>query len=251
MKTTITKRKLKPLYEFLILLTVFLLIRQHFATKVELLMHNLAEIYKSNIELGKLGHPDFELGSEYFESLQNKIHSLEEYFGLTILIMSFIIFLNLSSYFKNIKHKIFVFIVEFCLVWTIFSCTTTELRLNAVEDDNYFISLLIFMPFLYFVYHISIIGKTIDITGEIKRKNERLLNEGLNDLDKLLKLNLLTKEEYNQKKEFQIKEKLKIEIKDSEEYILLSKSRQKGLFSKDEFKIKFEELINANYNKMK
>ena len=100
--------------------------------------------------------------------------------------------------------------------------TTSELRLNAHEDDKYFISLLIFLPFLYFIYHNSLIGKTVDISTKIKGKTEQWHNEDLNDLENLFKLNLISKEEYNKKKDFRIKDKIRVELEDSEEY------KQKG-----------------------
>lgn len=246
MKTIITQRNFKPLYHFLIFLSLFLLIRQYFVVKINDIAKLNAQLYLNNVELGKLGHPELE---QSYDSLYIKIRSFEEYFGVAIVLMSCIIFYFISTYLKSIKAKFIAFLMELCLVWMVFSMTTSELRLNAHEDDKYFISLLIFLPFLFFIYHNSIIGKTVDISSEMKGKAERLHNEDLNDLDNLFKLNLISEEEYNKKKDSRRKDKIIVELKDSEEYNLLVKSKQKGLLTEDEFKIKFENLVNNEYKK--
>ena len=128
--------------------------------------------------------------------------------------------------------------------WIIFSSTTSTIRLSANEDDRYFISLLIFLPFLFYIYKESIIGKTIDITEEVKNKIETKHEDSISDLNKLLEMELISQEEYNEKKEFRIKEKIRTEIKDTEEYSLLFTSKQKGLLTEEEFNTKVENLVS-------
>jgi hypothetical protein len=119
---------------------------------------------------------------------------------------------------------------------------------NYQIQDRYLMSYFIFLPYLYLIYDKIIIGKQIDITQEVKSKVDSSHKENLNDLDNLLKLDLITMEEYNEKREFRVKEKIRIEIKQTEEYTLLQKTKQKGLLSEDEFNTKVENLVNRKYN---
>lgn len=244
MKTIITQRNFKPLYHFLIILSIFLLTRLYFVFQFKSLGRRTVAI----MELDQLAH-DSKYTHDMYGSLYKEISVVEGQYGWVIVIFALLVFYNLSKYFKTIKHKFILFLIELSLVFLVFSMTTSELRLNAHEDDKYFISLLIFLPFLYFIYHNSLIGKTVDISTKIKGKTEQLHNEDLNDLENLFKLNLISKEEYNKKKDFRIKDKIRVELEDSEEYNLLVKSKLKGLLTEEEFKIKFENLVNNEYKK--
>ncbi len=62
-------------------------------------------------------------------------------------------------------------------------------------------------------------------------------------------MGLITEEEYVIKKEQKIKEKISNEIRQTQEYKLLLKSKEKGLLNEVEFKSKLEILINENYTK--
>ena len=186
--------------------------------------------------------------SKISEPIYSKIEELEIQFGGVIVLFSIIIFYNLSKYFKLTKHKFVLLIIEVILVWSIFSNTTNEMRLNAIKDDNYFISLLIFLPFFFFIYHNTVTGNRVDITENIKEKETSIHNDKINDLDELFKLKLISEEEYRQKKEFQVKDKISTEVKETEEYNLLLKSKQKGLLTEEEFNTKVENLVTKKYN---
>jgi phage shock protein PspC (stress-responsive transcriptional regulator) len=118
---------------------------------------------------------------------------------------------------------------------------------NYPIKDKYLMSYFIFIPYLYVIYDRIIVGKQIDISEEIQNKIEISYKENLDDLDSLLKLELISQDEYNEKKEFRVKEKIRIEIEDTEEYSLLIKSKQKGLLSEAEFKAKLENLVDKKY----
>lgn len=244
MKTIITKRNYKPLYDLLIILSIYLLIRLYFVGVFKSFDSKLSTIYEQ-----MPSDHSYEFSSNLTEPVFREISSAEAQFGIIVVIASLFIFYNLSKYFKTIKHKFILFLIELSLVFSVFSNTTSELRLNTIDDDNYYISLLIFLPFLFFIYHNSLIGKKVDISDEIKGKTEQLHNEDLNDLDNLFKLNLISKEEYNKKKELSIKEQIRAKVKNSEKYELLLKAKQKGLLTEDEFKIKFEDLVNEKFEK--
>lgn len=115
-------------------------------------------------------------------------------------------------------------------------------------EDKYLMSYFIFLPYLYIVYDKIIIGKQVDITKQVKDKIDNSHKDNLNDLKDLLKMDLISQGEYEDKKEFHTKEKIRTEIKETEEYNLLLKSKQKGLLSEDEFKTKAENLVNRKYS---
>lgn len=229
--TIIIKRNYKPLIDFSIFILIFLFARIYFSNIIKVLDGKINSINSNS------------------NNIYSEIESFEVKFGVLIVLFAFIIFYNLSKYFKLTKYKIVLLLIEVILVWSIFSNTTTQMKLNPVKDDTYFISLLIFLPFLFFIYHNTIIGKKVDITEKIKDKEEIIHNDKTDDLDKLFKLNLLSEDEYLSKKEVHIKEKIRVELKDTEEYSLLLKSKQKGLLTDEEFTSKFENLVTLKYNK--
>lgn len=242
MKTIITKRDFNPLIAFFILIVIFLSVRFCY---IYLFTYNETEYHKI---FNQYSNEPYEILHDKLEPIHQIRWDLEYQFGGVIALFALIIFYNLSKYFKLTKHKLVLLIIEVILVWSVFSSTTTEIRLNAIKDDNYFISLLIFAPFLFLIYHNTVLGKRVDITEDIKEKETSVHNDKINDLDKLFKLNLISEEEYRQKKEFQVKSKISAEVKETEEYNLLSKSKQKGLLTEEEFNAKVENLVTKKHN---
>lgn len=139
----------------------------------------------------------------------------------------------------------------FVIVWIIFALTSSELKLNTIKGDSYLISLLIFIPYLYFIYFETIVGTKSDITNQVKKKDLEKYSDDLFDLQKLLEKGLISQDEYNNKLEIHTKEKLKKDIKDTEDYNLLLQAKQKKLISEDEFNIKIENLINLKFQNEK
>lgn len=237
--TIIIQRNYKPLIDFSIFISIFLSVRFYFINHIVELNNKIDLLYINSNNAN----------ADFSKPLYSDIESFEIQFGGLIVLFGLIIFYNLSKYFNQLKHQFVLLIIEIIFVWIIFSCTTTEMKLNAVENDRYYISLLIFIPYLYFIYHNSIIGKKVDVSGKIKIKKEIILNEKINDLNKLSELNLISQEDYDQKKEILIKDKIREDIKETEEYSLLLKSKQKGLLNEDEFNTKVENLINIKFIK--
>lgn len=238
----ITQKNYKPLIDFSIFISIFLLVRLYFINNLEDLNNKIDLSYNNS-------NNDSTNFSKITESIYSDIESFEIQFGGLIVLFGFIIFYNLSKYFNQLKHQFVLLIIELIFVWIIFSCTTTEMKLNAIKNDRYYISLLIFIPYLYFIYHNSIIGKKLDVAGKIKIKKEIILNEKINDLNKLYELNLISHEDYVEKKEILTKEKMKEDIIETEEYSLLLKSKQKGLLNEVEFNTKVDNLINKKFIK--
>ncbi|HRG19227.1 MAG TPA: hypothetical protein PLP39_09060 [Flavobacterium lutivivi] len=252
MRTIITKRNHNTLIGFTILLCVFLFFRHYYLNlfiAIEQEVDRIYDIYSIDDEASlKIIHsktiPLYEMN-----------RNLEWQFGFIIIFFSLISFLILVGKCKTLKNKFFIFFTFVFLNWLIFAITNSHIDcdtlLNVYENDNYYLSLLFLTPFLYFIYKDSIIGVSIDITEEVKTKTDISHKENLNDLDSLLKLELISQEEYNEKKEFRIKEKIRAEIKETEEYNLLSNTKQKGLLTEDEFNTKVENLVSRKYNSEK
>lgn len=251
MKTVITKRNYNPLIGLSVLLPIYLIIR--------LIYRNLFESIER--EITKLYHlywdADIDATDKIIEAKvkpqYEMINALELQLGLILVVITLISYLILVKLCKTNKSKFFLLVFFVFLDWIIFEITNSGEGwygfLNSYKDDQYYVSLLFFVPFLYFIYKETIIGIKEDKTEELKIEFDTKYEDNLKDLDKLLEMNLISKEEYRNKKEIRVKEKIEKEIKETEEYNLLLKSQQKGLLNEEEFKTKVEDLINKKYNK--
>ena len=114
--------------------------------------------------------------------------------------------------------------------------TLMKISLNkekAILNDN-FIS--------YVLSELVLQRKTNNILLPIVNFNVNLL-----DLKKLLKLGQISEQEFNSKKETILKKKIETEIKLTEEYKLLEKTKNTGLITEEEFKLKLNNLIDKKY----
>ncbi|WP_396164871.1 SHOCT domain-containing protein [Flavobacterium sp.] len=242
MRTVIIKREYKSLLAFLIFISLFLIIRQNFANNIEVLYNKWTSIQFTNqslpwVELEKLVSP-----------YMLKIRDIERNFGFLIIFFSILIFSFLTTKLKSKNEKISLFFISSFLVFII-TDIARGIEISIKEKDEYYLSLLIFLPFSYFIYKETIMGQKIDITEEIKNKANVNHDDNLKDLNKLLEMDLISQEEYNEKKELGTKEKIRIEMKDTEEYNLLLKSKEKGLLTEQEFNTKIENLISHKSQK--
>jgi hypothetical protein len=112
---------------------------------------------------------------------------------------------------------------------------------------TYFINYLLFIPHLFIIYRQTFVGDTVDLSNEIKYNEEKKFSNSLGDLKKLLELGQISEQEFNSKKETILKKKIETEIKLTEEYKLLEKTKNTGLINEDEFKFKFFNLIEKKY----
>ncbi|MFY7743542.1 MAG: hypothetical protein ACOVQR_12900, partial [Flavobacterium sp.] len=239
-KIIIIKRNYNPLIQFLTLISLFLIVRQLFVFKFESLEIELSEFYRNN---------DYK--NSYDTSIYNEITNHEIFYGIVIVLFALFNFLMLVKRFKTKENKYSLFLLEFVIVWIIFAFTSTELKLNTIKEDNYFISLLIFFPYFHFIYVETILGTKLDITEQVKKKELKKYSDDILDLHKLHEKDLISVEEYNNKLEIQSKEKLRKEIKETEEYTLLLQAKQKNLITEDEFNVKIENLINKIFKSEK
>lgn len=245
MRTIIIKRNYNALIGLLLVLGIYLITRFYYKSlffKNELNYNRTYKLYSKE---------PYKIWSKKVEPISEITYNLEWQFGFVIIFFSIISFLLLIGKCKTLKNKIFLLLSFVFLDWFIFSITQSRLDcdtlLNVYEDDNYYLSLLFFIPFLYFIYAETIVGVKEDITEEIKTEINTKHEDNIKDLDKLLELNLISQEEYNEKKEYRSKEKIRIEIKETEEYNLLLKSKQNGLLTEEEFNKKVENLVSTKY----
>lgn len=246
MQIIITKRNYNVLIGFIILISVFLFFRFHYQNLFISIEQEVDKIYDTYFNIND------KVSSKLIESktypLYDKTRDLEWQFGFIIIFFTIISFLILVGKYKSLKDNFLLFLTFAFLDWSIFAITQSredcDTLLNVYKNDNYFVSLLFLCPFLYFIYKETIIGQKIDITEDIKNKAHINHEDSLKDLNKLLEMDLISQEEYNEKKELRTKEKTRTEIKDTEEYNLLLKSKEKGLLTEQEFKTKVENLVS-------
>ena len=230
------ERSYKPLIYFAILIVVFLIVRKYILTE-------LRDIY--NQQYTNIWNQSLKLS--YYDTLQKNSYL----YGTFIIIYSLFIFLSLNEFLKSSKEKWSFLIIQVVFVFLVFALTSYESQNNEIEQDNYYISLIIFIPYLLIIYSNSLIGKQKDITKEVSKKQKEEDELQDDDLKKLFHLDLITQKEYNEKKMFQIKERIRKNLKDTEEYNLLMKSKEKGLLSENELKNKIEILINLKFKALK
>ena len=237
MRTIIIKRDYSLIINFFIIIILFYIVRVIFC--------NIFESLENNYHL--TFNKYYNISEEKFEAISSEIYrqrySNEVFYGVLIVIFSLAEFYILSKKLKSKKEKLWVFSILFILTFSVFANTSNELRFNPLHKNNY-ISFLIFLPILFYIYKLSIIGVKIDVTDDIKEKLNIRLKEDTDDLDNLLKMELITKKEYTDKKEKYIKDKIKIELKNSDEYNLLLKSKEKGILTEEEFNTKIENLVS-------
>lgn len=196
----------------------------------------------NNIET-QLLHINYETQSSHWNNLNNLQSEYRWLFGITYFITFCISALFMIG--DAIFRKIYIFIIYALLMLLVaYFPFFGKASVHVYEPNSFY---YIFFPLIFYVYYINrdvIEGIKEDKTDEIKNKIETKLENSISDLTKLLEMELITQEEYNEKKEFRIKEKIRTEIKDSVEYSLLFTSKQKGLITEVEFNTKVENLVS-------
>lgn len=176
---------------------------------------------------------------------------LEISFGILYLVSALIIAFLIKYYYKKDYVGLILIICLGLYVWYPYLCTgDINIHLTGgYSSIEYYFYILHLFPYLFLIYKETYVGETFDITAEVKIKEETKHQDILTDLNDLFKMGLITEEEYVIKKEQKIKEKISNEIRQTQEYKLLLKSKEKGLLNEVEFKSKLEILINENYTK--
>lgn len=230
MRTIITKRN----YSFLIGLIL------HFFILLSIKMYCCNIL--NNIDT-QLLHTNYETQSSQWYSLNSLQSEYRWLFGITYFITFCISALFMIGDAIYRKKYIFIFFALSMLL-VVYAPFLGKASVHVYYPDSFY---YIFFPLIFYVYYINrdvIEGIKEDKTEEIKSQIETKHEDNINDLNKLLEMELISQEEYNEKKEFRIKEKMRTEIKDTEEYSLLLTSKQKGLLTEEEFNTKVENLVS-------
>ena len=241
MKTYKQKRKHFHLIIFVIIIILFLVVRANF-------IYNLAINSKAIKNINSEG-----LNDEQYENILSpfrEIHfNLIIQFALCLILISTISFIIIViKEHKSTFDRLILLAIFGILVWIVCEVLNTFLMYNypiySIEIDKYFITLLPFIPHIYYIYKYSIVGIKIDITNQVEKEYKNTIN----DLQHLTELGLLSKSESDAKKEKKLKEKIMKGIKDTKEYTLLNKAKNDGILTQAEFDLKIANFVNITYN---
>lgn len=224
--------------------------KKNYLFLIGLILHFLIllsiKIYYSNILNNidtQLQHTNYETQISQWDSLNSLQSEYRWLFGITYFITFCISALCMIG--DAVYHKKYIFIFfALSMLLVAYIPFFDQASVHVYKPNSFY---YIFFPLIFYVYYINrdvIEGKKEDKTEEIKNKIETKHEDSISDLNKLLEMELISQEEYNEKKEFRIKEKIRTEIKDTEEYSLLLTSKQKGLLTEEEFNTKVENLAS-------
>src|SRR5690606_6198935 len=139
----------------------YTIIREHYANAQRLLDIEISNIIRNN-------RNEKDLYRLTMDSWDN-INRLSVQFATILLltsIISFVILINRS----NMNEKSFLILSYLIIILTIFSIVNMEYEFNSFSDDEYYVSYLIFLPYVYYIYRDSILGEKVDITDKVKQK---------------------------------------------------------------------------------
>ncbi|WP_297869552.1 hypothetical protein [uncultured Flavobacterium sp.] len=234
MKTTKTVRS----YKYLII------------TILNFIVLFIAKIYYEYLD--NLDNPFVFSGDERESNFYREINSKQDILANILMISVILSLIIIIKKIKDFKLGIEKLILG---IWFIYLITMMVEFLNFQTGDiayrickTYFFNYLLFIPHLFIIYRKTFIGEIIDLSNEIINKEEKKFSNSLEDLKKLLELGQISEQEFNSKRETILKKKIETEIKLTEEYKLLEKTKNTGLINEDEFKFKFFNLIEKKYH---
>lgn len=242
MSTVVTKKDFKYVILFAVHITLFFIIHMYFKVAAADIKNQFDKLYES------YDHAPSEQVMQYLSQQE----FLETQFAFIYAISALILIYVLYKAKNDTNYNIIGLLLLFTVIYTLLPIGgdfSAHIETAGYATYKYYSYYCLFLPYTFLIIRYSIIGIKEDVTEQVKQKEENVHNDKTDDLDKLFKLNLLSEEEYFRKKEVHIKEKIRVDLKDSEEYSLLLKSKQKGLLTEEEFTSKFENLVILKYNK--
>ena len=108
--------------------------------------------------------------------------------------------------------------------------------------------LLLFSPYLFFTIRDTFIGKKEDITNIVLDDIRTESKKTIDDLLKLREQEIISPEQFSEKANNILKEQLKTEFLVTDEYKTLLSLKEKGMFTKQEFDEKIEEIVMRKLN---
>ena len=110
--------------------------------------------------------------------------------------------------------------------------------------ENFILILILFSPYLYFILFDTIIGVKIDIAENIISNKKNESNNSIEELHQLREKGIISSEQFSDKRTLVLREQIKTEFLVSNEYKTLLGLKDRGMFTKQEFDEKIEEIIN-------
>ena len=110
---------------------------------------------------------------------------------------------------------------------------------------NGFLKIFLAIPFLFYLYQDLIIGKKVNRIPIIKNQISSNYNSTKSELGSLKDANLISEKDYEDKLRMIKYKNEKDNFMLTQEYKALENLMQNGIFSKEEFDSKVEEIINA------
>lgn len=202
--------------------------------------------------LENLSNPFLFSGDERESNFYREINSKQDILANVLMIsviLSLILIIKKIKDFKSGIEKLILGVWFIYVISIIIGLIDREMRgeYAYVICNTYFINYLLFIPHLFIIYRQTFVGETVDLSNEIKHNEEKIFSNSLGDLKKLLELGQISEQEFNSKKETILKKKIETEIKLTEEYKLLAKTKNTGLINEEEFKLKLNNLIDKKY----
>ena len=202
--------------------------------------------------LENLSNPFLFSGDERESNFYRDINSKQDILANVLMIS---VILSLILIIKKIKTHKSITEILILVIWFIYVISIIVGLIDRTMEgyyaysicNTYFINYLLFIPHLFIIYRQTFVGETVDLSNEIKHNEEKKFSNSLGDLKKLLELGQISEQEFNSKKEAILSKKIETEIKLTEEYKLLEKTKNTGLINEEEFKLKLNNLIDKKY----
>lgn len=240
MNTIVTKRGFKHVILFIIHFTLFFAIYTSFQK----------EANNTRIQTTKLFSENDNVTEEQYMPYYSKSDSINSQFGVLYAFSALVVIFMLYKDLQKSRDIMVVMLLVITIIYVLYPYRgdfSVPIETKGFENLTYYSYYYSFFSYGYLIFKYSIIGIKEDITKQVRQEVEVVHNNMTDDLDRLFKLNLLSKDEYLSKKEIHIKEKIKVDLKETEEYNLLVKSKSIGLINEVEFNTKLNGLIENAY----
>jgi uncharacterized protein YqgQ len=229
------KRNHTYLVLFIIHLASFLLLRYSTINSINKLETNHNISFNSTEDYG------------YYESVSKLVDQKRhyyEFYGIVIIISAFLVCLMVLTY-SNKLIKYFI-IAIYILYFSIWGNKNSYWDVDPLNDEFY-LTYYVFVPYIYFIIKYSFIGVNNSdnfIKSELNKNVSKII-----DLEQLLKKGIISKEEFILKQNDILKQNIIFELEKNEEFVLLKKAFNNKILTKEEFNSKKNVLINKLISK--
>ncbi|MBP6576238.1 MAG: SHOCT domain-containing protein [Chryseobacterium sp.] len=242
MRTIITKRNFLPLILFALSVVLCWCSLSYITSSWKLLFddfYTFTSEYKGNFYETKA-----------YNKFMAEFEALNITYAINLSLFSLILFFYIII--KNQKgSSILLGFLYLFLAWLII----TNFEFNKIDTistrdlgENFILILILFSPYLYFILFDTIIGVKIDIAENIISNKKNESNNSIEELHQLREKGIISSEQFSDKRTLVLREQIKTEFLVSNEYKTLLGLKDRGMFTKQEFDEKIEEIINKKLN---